>query len=327
MFSYFDRNYFALFAFGSAVCLAMSLSECSSAQEVEFAYQTRLVVYKFLGLVPTQGLGHNESGPTEENNENGNLGRDIPLELSSLPKVSLIDKLKDSEEHFAKNRSVCDELRRKVKRISSESPKSESQRSSRTSSNSFPKFYTENLHKSLLQEIKLKSKFKANALDNFQQPMTVIQKQTKFKVFIEPQILVFQGSDAICPVSDDEFRPPTNFPLSSPMMQRAGRSPELLDSSDSDNVPLNDNSQTSVASNSSKSFGRQVSGMSTSSRKLRTYVDVSEVDDETLKSVRTLPNSAISLKREISEVVNQLESNWIFRLTWIFRTFYKIFIR
>ena len=284
----------------------MSLSECSSAQEVEFAYQTRLVVYKFLGLVPTQGFGQNESGLTEENN--GNLGRDIPLELSSLPKVSLIDKLKDSEEHFAKNRSVCDELRQKVKRISSESPKSESQRSSRSASNSFPKFYTENLHKSLLQEIKLKSKLKASALDNLQ-PMTVIQKQTKFKVFIEPSLPVLQGSYVTCPISDEEFRPPTTFALSSPMVQADGHSPESLNLSDSDNAPLNDNSQTSVASNSSKSFGRQVSGMSSNSRKLRTYVDVSEVDDETLKSVRTLPNSAISLKREISEVLSQLESN------------------
>lgn len=93
----------------------MSTSDSSE----EFSYQTRLVVYNFLGLVPTT------PSPTDddlEGSQNEQLLGSKPLSpltdaLETLPALSLIDRLGESEAQQMQLRMVCDEVVNKVKLV------------------------------------------------------------------------------------------------------------------------------------------------------------------------------------------------------------------
>lgn len=196
--------------------LCCFISECANAFQLEpvimstsdsseeFSYQTRLVVYNFLGLVPTT------PSPTDddlEGSQNEQLLGSKPLSpltdaLDTLPALSLIDRLSESEVQQMQLRMVCDEVVNKVKLVEPvppllplESPLKPAdepiERDQRFSKKSDDRFDHEVAHEAVLNELKqlagpqgLSSSNLSND-ETLPTPITIIQKRNRVKVLGE----------------------------------------------------------------------------------------------------------------------------------------------
>ena len=343
----------------------MSRSEKSFVSTSEFSYQTRLVVYNFLGLVPTQAV----DGEDENEGENGSASknqktREIPEseferstvfedgkaawkeELDTLPTVSLIDRLSESEIHVQNTRSLCQEVKEKVKRLDSSSLPRQ-QRIDAIRGRSMMRLDSEELHRSIMTELRQRTrgynnKSPGNELDQDDSmsysPMTVIKKRNSLKVLMEstPAVPDSDGQNRFSMSRHSSFRlptpPPANHskldsshgnsilrdtPLSNVDEEAEEGLGELVERRHGQNVFEDSWSSSSsefhfLSTSQNKaatpgSVERQFSTTSCSSRRFSTYVDIKEVDVASLVKSKALPPMTLPLQKEISKAIEDLE--------------------
>ena len=189
-----------------------------SSQE-EFAYQTRMVVYNFLGLVPanspsdessyspqrdpTSDSGRVSAGPASlehasDSSSAAGEGDTWKMTLRTLPQEHLIDRLNEDSQIASSGSSNG---QKSTRESSDASEPSSGRKGSRKSSE---KVDLRELHQSVLGEIKVKTAL-GKAISGREElsayPVTIIQRTNKAKVMMELRML-----------SDD--RPDTTINLS-----------------------------------------------------------------------------------------------------------------
>lgn len=168
-----------------------------SASSDEFAYQTRLVVYNFLGLVPaapSQCEDEAESSQPEDPEEQQQQQQPQDAKppspwndaLGTLPTVSLIDRLSESEAQQMKMRMVCDEVADRVRRV--EPASSEPSRDLKQGNKHCERLDVEKAHEALLNELKQKvpdrgqSPNDCSTDETASGTITIIQKRNRLKI-------------------------------------------------------------------------------------------------------------------------------------------------
>ncbi|ESN92481.1 hypothetical protein HELRODRAFT_194205 [Helobdella robusta] len=279
----------------------------SSISSEEFSYQTRVVVYNFLGLVPAQTsatMKSELSGDGEWQNES----------LKNLPSVSLIDKLKDSEAHLARVRCVNEEVKQKVRKLDSGSEGRKPEKH----------VFSDYLFKELLQKSSERRNPASMATiaedENIYPTVTVIKKRKNYKIFESPSVSLknhsqkdfdknnrFYNFKPISPVSSYNYS--TTHLKSDKFDGKTFSNNDILDSFDSPSFET-DSPLSPKISTTANSRQNSVS-MSTSSKLCSTYFDITDLNDEEVISSPDLPSSTLELKKEINKALTELEDEYL----------------
>lgn len=185
----------------------MSISGSSD----EFAYQTRLVVYNFLGLVPAAPSQSDDEAESSQSEQQQQQPEDTKPPspwndaLGILPTESLIDRLSESEAQQMRMKLVCDEVEDKVKRVepvSSEETNEEPSTDTKHRNKHYERLDLEKAHEAVLNQLKQKVPDRVRSPSDYSTddgasgPITIIQKRNRLKIL----------GDAITSVEEADIR-------------------------------------------------------------------------------------------------------------------------